>query len=99
MAELLQSMDSINEGAGTLLDNTMLVYANELAEGAPHSVAPAITMVAGRGAGKLKTGRLLDLPTYDFSQLLVTAAHVMGATSVNKVGDLGREGDIPTLLA
>lgn len=99
MAELLQSMDSINEGAGTLLDNTMLVYANELAEGAPHSVAPAITMVAGRGAGKLKTGRFLDLPTYDFSQLLVTAAHVMGATSVNKVGDLGREGDIPTLLA
>jgi hypothetical protein len=99
MAELLQQLDSVPEGNGTMLDNTMLIYANELAEGAPHSVAPAITMVAGKAGGKLKTGRFLDLPNYDFSQLLVTAAHVMGATSINKVGDLGKEGDIPTLLA
>jgi hypothetical protein len=99
MAELLQQLDSIPEGNGTLLDNTMIIYANELAEGAPHSVSPAITMVAGRCGGKLRTGRLLDLPTYDFSQLLVTAAHAMGATSVDQINDLGKPGDIPTMLA
>ncbi len=98
MAELLKQLDSVPEGNGTLLDNTMLVYANELTQGAAHSVSPPITLVAGGGGGKLKTGRNLDLgPNVDFSQLLVTAAHVMGVTDVNQVGDLGKPGNIPTL--
>jgi hypothetical protein len=99
MANLLKQLDSIPEGSGTLLDNTMLIYANELTAGAAHSVSPPITFVAGGGGGKLKTGRLLDLPLMDFSQLMVTAAHVMGATDVNQVGDLGKPGNIPQLLA
>jgi hypothetical protein len=99
MAELLHQMDSIPEGDGTLLDNTMVVYANDLAEGAPHSVAPAICWVAGKGGGKLKTGRFLNLGSNDFTQLLVTACHVMGVTSVNQVGENGKPGDIATLLA
>jgi hypothetical protein len=99
-AELLRQMDTIPEGNGTMLDNTMLIYCNDLTEGAPHSVSPAISWIAGKAGGKLKTGpngRLLDLSTYDFTQLLVTAAHVMGATSINQVGPLGKLGDIPTL--
>ena len=44
MAELLKQMDSIPEGNGTLLDNTMLIYANELTAGAAHSVSPPITL-------------------------------------------------------
>jgi hypothetical protein len=99
MAEFLHQMDSVQEGAGTLLDNTMIVYGNDLAEGAPHSVAPAIAWVAGSGGGKLKTGRFLQLPNYDWTQLLVTACHVMGVNNVNQVGELGKQGDIPTLLA
>ncbi len=99
MADLLGKLDAVPEGDGTLLDNTMVIYANELTNGAIHSVTPVITLVAGRGGGKLKTGRAVDLPSYDFSQLLVTACHVMGVTSVNKIGDLGSTGPIPTLLA
>jgi hypothetical protein len=99
LAEVLHQLDAIPEGNGTLLDNTMFIYNNDLAEGAPHSVAPAITWVAGRGGGKLRTGRFLDLGGNDFTQLLVTAAHVMGVTSVNQVGPLGKPGNIPTLLA
>jgi hypothetical protein len=100
MAELLQQLDSVQEGEGTLLDNTMLIYANELTEGAAHNVSPPITFVAGSGGKQLKTGRLLELgPTWDFSQLLVTAAHVMGVTDVTQVGDLGKPGNIPALLA
>jgi Protein of unknown function (DUF1552) len=99
MAEVYRQMDQVQESNGTLLDNTMVIYCNELAEGAPHSVSPNICHVAGRGGGKLKSGRFLDLSSYDFTQLLVTAAHVMGVTSVNQVGELGKPGDIPTLLA
>jgi hypothetical protein len=102
MAEFLKQLDSVPEGNGTLLDNTMVLFCNDLAEGAPHSVAPAICWVAGKGGGKLKTGtngRFLELGGSDFTQMMVTAAHVMGVTSVTKVGSLGKEGDIPALLA
>jgi hypothetical protein len=99
MAEFLKQMDSIPEGSGTLLDNTMIIYANELTAGAAHSVSPPICFVAGKAGGKLKTGRLLDLGQYDFSQLMLTAAHVMGVTDVTQVGDLGRPGTIPGLMA
>jgi hypothetical protein len=100
MAELLAQLDGIREGDGTLLDNTMLVYANELTEGAPHSVEPPLTFVAGGCGGRLRPGRLLDLGgAYDFSQLLVTACHAMGATGVEQIGDLGKEGDLAPLLA
>jgi BMFP domain-containing protein YqiC len=100
MAELLKQLDSVREGDGTLLDHTMVIYCNELNQGSAHSASPAITFIAGSGGGKLKTGRLLNLgPTYDFAQLLCTACHVMGVTSVTRVGDLGNSGIIPTLLA
>jgi hypothetical protein len=99
MAEMLHQMDSIPEGNGTLLDNTMVLFCNDLSEGAAHSVAPAICWVAGSGGGKLKTGRYLKLNGSDWTQLMVTAAHVVGATSVNQVGSLGKQGDIATLLA
>ena len=97
MAELFRQMDTIPEGNGTLLDNTMVIYCNDLSEGAPHSVSPAICHVAGRAGGKLKTGRLLDLGAYDFTQLLVTACHIMGVNGVNQIGELGKPGDIPGL--
>jgi hypothetical protein len=97
LAELLRQMDTIPEGNGTMLDNTMLIYCNDLAEGAPHSVSPAICWVAGKAGGKLKTGRLLELGTHDFTQLLVSAAHIMGATTINQVGPLGKPGGIPAL--
>ena len=102
MAELLKQMDSIPEGNGTLLDNTMVLFCNDLSEGAAHSVAPAICWVAGRCGGKIKTGttgRFLQLGGSDFTQMMLTAAHAMGVTSVTKVGSLGKEGDIPGMLA
>jgi hypothetical protein len=98
MAELLHQMDSIPEGNGTMLDNTMVLFCNDLSEGAPHSVSPAVCWVAGSGGGKLKTGRFLHLGGNDWTQLMVTACHVMGVTAVNQVGSLGKQGDIATLL-
>jgi hypothetical protein len=101
MAELLRQMDTIPEGGGTLLDNTMLIYCNDLSEGAPHSVSPAICYVAGRAGGKIRTGttgRLLEMGNYDFTQLLLTACHVMGVTGVNQIGELGKPGLLQPIL-
>jgi hypothetical protein len=99
IAALLKQMDAIPEGGGTLLDNTMVVWVNEANNG-NHNPNTAITMVAGSGAGKLRTGRMVSLPTNDWSQFLITLAHAMGVTSLMKFGDLPmKEGPIPGLLA
>jgi hypothetical protein len=97
-AELLGMLDSVKEGEGTLLDNTIVVWGNEANTG-NHNASPAVTVVAGRGGGRLRTGRYLAMQSYDWSQLLITIAHAMGVSSLTKFGDLGmKEGDIPTLL-
>ncbi len=97
-AELLGMLSAVPEGEGTLLDNTIVVWGNEAATG-NHAASPAVTVVAGKAGGKLKTGRFLDLQGYDWSQLLITFAHAMGVGSLSKFGDLGmKDGDIPTLL-
>jgi hypothetical protein len=97
-AELLGMLAAVPEGEGTLLDNTLVVWGNEANTG-NHAASPAVTLLAGRCGGKIKSGRLLDLQGYDWSQLMITFAHAMGVTSLTKFGDLGmKDGDIPTLL-
>ena len=97
-AELLTALDSVPEGNGTLLDNTAVIWGNEANTG-NHNPNTAVTLVAGGLGGKLRTGRYLQLAGNDWSQLLITLAHGMGATSINKVGDLPmKEGPIPTLM-
>jgi hypothetical protein len=98
LAELLGYLDGVKEGSGTLLDNTIVVWGNEAATGG-HTPNPGITLLAGGGGGRLKTGVNLDASSYDHSQLLITLAHAVGATSVNHIGNLGmKDGDIPMLL-
>jgi hypothetical protein len=98
-ADLLTQLDAVKEGNGTLLDNTMVVWGNEARTG-QHDAGPAVFLVAGSGGGKLRTGRFVELPGNDWSQMLITLAHVMGATSINKFGELPmKEGPITSLLA
>jgi hypothetical protein len=55
---LLTRLDSIPEGNGTLLDNTMVLWCSELATGThKFNIWPAI--IAGGGGGALRTGRYL----------------------------------------
>jgi len=98
-AELLGQLDAIREGNGTLLDNTVVIWGNEAATG-QHDASTATFLMAGSCGAKLRTGRFVDLTGYDWSQLLITVCHAMGATSVESIGDLGMKGgDIMSLLA
>jgi hypothetical protein len=104
-AELFDMMKAVPEGGGTLFDNVLCAYSNELALGWTHGVNPGATWWAtgakGRAAGALKsTGRFFDgTGQWDYNQMLQTLCHAMGATSVTKVGDFGKPGVIAPLLA
>jgi hypothetical protein len=103
-ASLIDQLKAVPENGQTLFDNTLLVYSNELALGWEHSVAPAATWwatgAAGKFGGMLKgTGRFLD-GIGDYNQMLVTMAHAMGVTSVNRIGSFAtKDGPLPGILA
>jgi len=61
-AYLLGKLDSTPEGAGTLLDNTCVVWVNELSKGNTHSHNNMPVVMAGGLGGFFKTGRSLNFP-------------------------------------
>jgi hypothetical protein len=57
LAYILEKMQSIHEGEGTLLDNSMVVYGAGISDGDRHNHDDLPILLAGRGAGTIKAGR------------------------------------------
>ena len=70
-AYLLNRLKSIEEATGgTLLDNSMLLMGSSLGDGDAHDENDLPTLIAGGGAGTLKTGRALSFNSKtDLSQI------------------------------
>lgn len=79
MRYLLGALDAIQEGEGTMLDNTMVVFFSEISRGNTHSHADCPFIVAGGAGGALKTGQFLDYQgTVFHNNLLVSALNANG---------------------
>jgi Protein of unknown function (DUF1552) len=61
-AYFLEKLKATKEGAGTLLDHSMVVYLSGLSDGNRHSHEDLPVLVAGRGNGGLKPGRHIVYP-------------------------------------
>ena len=59
-AYLLGRLKKIQEGDGTLLDNSLLMCCSNLFDGDRHEADHMPILLAGRGGGSLQTGRVLD---------------------------------------
>lgn len=80
LAYLIGALDAIPEGDGTMLDNTVVFWCNELERGNSHSRNNAHYVVAG-GAGHFKMGRCLKFPyaqDVKHNNLLLSLVHAMG---------------------
>jgi hypothetical protein len=62
LAYLLEKLDAIREGEGTLLEHCMLVYGSGNADGNRHEHDDLPILVAGGGCGSLKQGRHIRYP-------------------------------------
>ena len=62
-ANLVKMLDSMTEDAGTVLDNTVAVWMNEMSDGNAHNLNNAPIIQAGSGGGYFKTGRIVNLDT------------------------------------
>jgi hypothetical protein len=59
---LLQALDAVPEGGGTMLDNTVVLLFSEITKGNTHSHMDAPFILAGSGGGYFKTGQFIDYP-------------------------------------
>jgi hypothetical protein len=59
-AYLVSRMKAIQEGEGTLLDNSLLLFCSNLFDGDKHEADEMPMLLAGRGGGSLQPGRVLD---------------------------------------
>jgi Protein of unknown function (DUF1552) len=86
VAYLLGKLDAVNEGTGTLLDNTLVVWGRELGSTA-HRMERVPFIMAGKAGGALRTGRFLSYDKQEHAKLLVTIAQLMGLSTTNMVGN------------
>ena len=85
IARLAKKLDAIKEGNGTMLDNTLIVYLSDSADGNHPSCYTWPVVLLGNLGGKLKLGgRYLDFPNYEtkghrtLANLYCTLTHAVG---------------------
>ncbi|WP_437562563.1 DUF1552 domain-containing protein [Sorangium sp. So ce542] len=78
LAYLLGKLDAVKEGAGTLLDNTLILWCTDISEGQTHSRHNMPYVIAGGAGGALRTGRYVRYGGDAHNDLLVTLCNAMG---------------------
>ncbi len=88
---LARAFAAMPDGEGTLLDNSLIVWGNELATG-PHAMNDLPVVAIGGAAGRLPGGgRLVDAGPQDYHRLGCSLHNIMGvpATGFGEVPDCG----------
>jgi hypothetical protein len=96
-AEVLEQLDSIQEGEGTLLDHSMITLGSGLGDGKDHTMDELPIIVAGSANGRIRTGRVLNCPEKTpLANLWLSQAQLMG-TGMKRFAD--STGPLEDLLA
>jgi hypothetical protein len=101
LAALIGKLAAMPEGDGSVLDNTVILYCNELAKGNNHSRSDAGYVLAGRGGGVLETGRFLRFdPSQQIAHngLLVSLLNAFGIADTQFGKPEWSNGPLPGLL-
>lgn len=84
-------------GDGSMLDNTTIIWTNELGEGNSHTLNDIPFVLIGGGLN-FKMGRSLRLPKISHNRLLMSIAHGMGH-HIERFGNPDYCGDGPLVLS
>jgi hypothetical protein len=78
VAGLVERLKAVPEGEGTLFDNTLIVWLNEMNDPGPHSYDSMPTCLLGSLQGSIASGRVLDVGYRPLNDLHLTVAQLMG---------------------
>jgi hypothetical protein len=86
-AYLLQKLDAMKEGEGSVLDNSMIQFASALSDGNSHNPHQLPVVVGGLGGGRVDAGQHLSYTVDDpLANLYVSMLDAFG-TPVERFGD------------
>jgi hypothetical protein len=85
-AGLIRRMKSIQDGDGTLLDHSMVVYGSSISDANVHLHENLPVVLLGRGDGSLKSGRHIVYPETPMTNLFLTLLDRAGVVA-EKLGD------------
>jgi hypothetical protein len=87
-AYVLEKMNAIAEGNGTMLDNSLMFFSSEIADGNRHNQTNRPILLAGSAGGVIKTGRHAIFQDELQPELFITLLNAMGvpATSFGALG-------------
>jgi Protein of unknown function (DUF1552) len=84
---LLDKLQAAKEvDGGSLLDNSIVLWGNELGVGNSHTYKDIPWLLAGGAGGKLKLGRFMQYKDQPHNNLLLTICHAMGLEDVKSFG-------------
>jgi|LNFM01.1.fsa_nt_gb hypothetical protein len=79
--ELCNRLRMIDDGGGSnVLDNTVVFFSSEIADGNSHAHTGLPLFVVGRGGGQLTTDRHIDVGSQPIADLFIAMAKMMGVT-------------------
>jgi hypothetical protein len=84
---LLEKLQSIPDGDGTLLDHSMVLYGSAMSDGNQHNHGPLPVLLAGGASGTLKGGRHIRNPKDTTMSNLLLAMLDKLAIPTEKFGD------------
>ncbi len=88
VAALITSLKSVKEGNGTLFDNTVVFWCNELGVGNNHSHLQLPLLVATGDRSYFKPAQAVTMPAGTaHNRLLLSLCHAMGMTDVTAFGN------------
>lgn len=94
-AYFLEKLQSVKEGEGTLLDNSIILYGAGISDGDRHNHDNLPILMAGRGAGTIRSGRHIVYPNETpLNNLLLSVMERAGA-QISSFGD--SKGPLPNL--
>ncbi len=97
LAYLAGRLDAMPEGEGTVLDNSCLLWVNNMWSGSRHDSTKVPLLTAGGMGGRLKTGRVLDYTEKDDQERKLCSFYL---SILNRMGvSMDQFGDADTQLA
>ena len=82
----LDKLHATNDGDGSLLDHSMIVYGSAMGDGNQHAFHDIPTLVLGKGAGRIRSGRHIKQQDVPMTNLLLSLLDKVGVP-VEKLGD------------
>jgi hypothetical protein len=86
-SKFLTKLSKMQDGDGTILDHSILLYGSNMSNSNMHNQYPLPTAILGKGAGKVRGGQHINFPERTpLANVLLTMLQRAGV-SIDKVGD------------